>query len=334
MFFIRYYDFEKINDYVNLVWEYSFKNMEQNEKDEIFEDYKKIKLSKSFKLENGNLEIITKNSKRIFIENIDDYYLESLFIHLKLFGKFNEKDCIKYVKIQKIKDHLYINKIMKNWIIFNSTIFNSKTIKTLYNALFEEHDSTILNEDELSIILSNITYFAFPTNFKGMTKKPIMKIYEYGKLPILENDDISKLIYLAFLLDINEQEILGNYNIEYQKLGHNIEIELYGRIIEYFTLKEALFVMNIDNYQQDYNSFREHFMKCNENEIKITEVFESILQKLFNIDIKNVSASKYNISLSVKFIKRYTDNFAYIMKEKHPIGYFLIKNFELKCFKN
>ena len=77
--------------------------MEQNEKNEIFEDYKKIKFPKSFKLEKGNLEIITKTSKRIFIENIDDYYLESLFTHLKLFGKFTENDCIKYVKIQKIK---------------------------------------------------------------------------------------------------------------------------------------------------------------------------------------------------------------------------------------
>ena len=233
-----------------------------------------------------------------------------------------------------MKDHSYIQKIKKNWIIFNSTIFNSKTIKTLYDTLFKENDSTILNEDEVSSILSNITYFAFPTNFKGMTKKPIMKIYEYGPLPKLENDDISKLIYLAFLLDINEQEILENYNMENQMLSHDIEIELYGRIIEYFTLKEALFVMNIDNYQQDYNSFREHFMKCNENEIKITELFESILQKLFNIDIKNVSASKYNNSLSIKFIKQYTDNYAYTMKEKHPLGYFLIKNFELKCFNN
>ena len=173
MFFITYYDFEKINDYVYLVWEYSFKNMEQNEKNDIFEDYKKIKLPKSFQLENGNLEIITKNSKRIFIENIDDYHLESLFIHLKLFGKFNENDCIKYVKIQKIKDHLYIQKLKKNWIIFNSTIFNSKAIKTLYYTLFKSQDSTILNEDELSIILSNITFFAFPINFKGITKKPL-----------------------------------------------------------------------------------------------------------------------------------------------------------------
>ena len=101
MFLITYYDFEKINDYVNLVWEYSFKNMEQNEKNEIFEDYKKIKLPKSFKLEKGNLEIITKNSKRIFIENIDHYYLESLFIHLKLFGNLMKMIALNMLKFRK-----------------------------------------------------------------------------------------------------------------------------------------------------------------------------------------------------------------------------------------
>ena len=352
MLFITHYDFEKLYDYINYVWEYSFKNIEIEKKIEIFEDYKQKKLPKSFEMKNKNLEIITKLNKQIVIENIDDYHLESLFDHIKLYGTFNENDCIKYVKIQKIKDHLYIKKIMKEWINFNISIFNSKTIKSLYGSFFEEQDSYLLNEDELSTILENIVFFAFPTDFKGITKRTIMKIYEYGPLINLENEDISKLIYLAFLLDINEHEILGHYNIEYQifshqgknkkyqspiidkklssdyaksntntKSGEDIEIKLYGRVIDSFTLKEALFVLNISNYQQDYNSFKEQFKKCNEKKIIFDETFEYILQKMFNINTKNIPKSENNKYTITKFIKKYTDHNSYTIKGKHPLGF-------------
>ena len=48
-----------------------------------------------------------------------------------------------------------------------------------------------------------------------------MKLFEYGPLIELENEDLSKLLFLAFSLDINEHELLGHYNIGYQRYSYN-----------------------------------------------------------------------------------------------------------------
>ena len=62
----------------------------------------------------------------------------------------------------------------------------------------------------MKIVLENIVYYTFETDFKGLTIRPTMKIYEYGPLIPLENKEISKVISLAFLLNLNEHEILGH----------------------------------------------------------------------------------------------------------------------------
>ena len=77
---------------------------------------------------------------------------------------------------------IYIKKIKAEWIFFNILIFKSKAIQTLYAELFEFQDNTLLEENELKIIFENIFYYAFPTNFRGLTMKRIMRIYEYGPL--------------------------------------------------------------------------------------------------------------------------------------------------------
>ena len=96
---------------------------------------------------------------------------------------------------------------------------------------------------------------------------------------------------MAFNLITNKHEILGNLNISYQiyssnnknkkiykspeiskefsscyakergekESGENIEVKLFGRVITYLTLKEALFILDLTNYlTNDYNSFRKN----------------------------------------------------------------------------
>ena len=264
--------------------------------------------------------------------------------------EFDEDEFIKYVKIPKINKHLYIKKIMKEWIEFNITIFNSKTIRDIFDNLFDIQDDSLLCKDELKIIFDNIVFFNFDANFKGMTQRPTMKIYEYGPLIPLENKDVSKLISLAFLLDINEHEILGHYNIGYQlystnnknkyqspkidknlasdyarekhfiESGESIEIKLYGRVIVNMTLKEALFILNPKNYEGGLKQFNKKFMKCNEEPIIIEKDFSDLLAK-FNINTKAIPKNKNNVYSIEKFLKKYTDKNTYTIKGKHPIGY-------------
>jgi len=351
MIFVSGYEFENLPKYILEVWKNSFNNLDFSEKNNLFEIYNKQNLPFSSKFHNENkIEIIPNiNQKSIIIDNIDDYDFRDLLLEIGYKDEFDEDEFIKYVKIPKINKHLYIKKIMKEWIDFNITIFNSKTIREIFDNLFDTQDDSLLSRDELKIIFDNIVFFNFDADFKGMTQRPTMKIYEYGPLIPLDNKDVSKLISLAFLLDINEHEILGHYNIGYQlyntkdkskyqspiidkhlasdyakdkhciESGENIEIKLYGRVIVNMTLKEALFILNPKNYEDGLVQFNKKFMKCNEEPIIIEKEFSDLLAK-FNIDSKAIPKKNKTYSIE-KFSKKYTDKNIYSIKGKHPIGY-------------
>ena len=352
MFYIPNYDFEDIHDNIIHVWEYSFKILNSDQKKVIYEKYKNEKKPKEFSIDNGNLKIVLPSLKKIEIKNIDDYDIESLFNHLIAVGNYNKNECMKFIKIQKINNNLFVNEIKRNWISFNISIFNSKTIKSLFDSLSLKQDDTILDQNELYIIFDNILYFIFPSNFKGLTENKIMRIYEYGLLINLLNEDISKLISFAFLLKINVHEILGHFNEGYQtysdtkmkkiyysqnlnktlstdysknrsnkELGEDIEIKLYGRVIKSFTVKEALFVLNLNNYLCHYDTFRNNFMKCNNEKLNIDIVFQSILEKVFKINFENLKSVENKYYSIDNSIKKYNDKDTYSIKGKHPMGH-------------
>ena len=352
MFFISNYDFENITKEINHVWKHSFKILNSDKKNKIYENFKMKEKVKEFSIDKGTLTIIFPESEKIEIENIDDYDIKSLFKHLNDTDEYNKNECMKFIKIPKINNNLFIQKIKNEWITFNFSIFNSKTIKTLFASIIKEQDDSLLNEGELNTIFDNIMYFTFPTDFKGLTERKIMKIYEYGLLEDIKNEDISKLISFAFLLNINEHEILGHYNIGYQtyncskkkeiyyspkvdktlstdyaknrgdkESGENIEIKLYGRVIKSFTIKEALFVLNLNNYFCDYNTFRKNFMKCNNEKVKIDIVFQTVLERVFRIKIEKIKLNENECFPIDNFIKKYTHKDTYSIKGKHPMWY-------------
>ena len=352
MLYISNYDFEKIPEYMYSVWKYSFIPLNSNEEEAIFLEFiNNNKLEQFEKLTGDKIKIVfSKNTKKEFvIDNYKDYELKSLFHEITLIGKFNEYEFIKYVKIDKINKHIYIKKIMNEWISFNVRIFNSQTIQSLYNFLFTNYDHTIFEGNELKIILENIIYFTFPTDFIGLTMRRIMKTFEYGAMFIIDGEeDLSKVITLAISLICNMHEILGHYNIGYQiysnpketknldspkidekiaseyaknrdfkESGENIEIKLFGRKITYLTLKEALFILDPNNYKIDYEQFRKNFQNCNNAEIKIEENFQNILVA-FKINVKAINKGK-----KLKFyigdqIKKYKDQIICTIKENHP----------------
>ena len=350
MFYISNFDFENITPEIIHVWKHSFKVLNSDKKNKIYENYKMKEKVKEFSINKGTLTIIFPESEKIEIENIDEYDIKNLFKHLNNIEEYNKNEFMKFIKIPKINDNLFIQKIKKDWIAFNFSIFNSKT--TLFASIIKDQDDSILNEGELNTIFDNIMYFTFPTDFKGLTERKIMKIYEYGLLEDLPNEDISKLISFAFLLNINEHEILGHYNIGYQtyncskkkeiyyspkvdktlstdyaknrgdkESGENIEIQLYGRVIKSFTIKEALFVLNLSNYFCDFNTFRKNFMKCNNEEVKIDIVFQTFLERVFRIKIENIKLNENECYPIDNFIKKYTHKDTYSIKGKHPMWY-------------
>ena len=225
MLFISSYNFENITTDKLLVWKYSFEIYEEEIKMKLIKEYIQKECPMEIKFEKGNKLIIKPECmNEIIIENYDDYEIQSLISDIYENRKFNEVRAIKYLKIPKINNHLFIKKIFDKWVAFNLFIFNSKTIKTLYETLFKEKDVPILDENELTIILSNITFYSFDTDFIGLTDKEAMKIYEYRNYDnladiydkYLQNEDVLKVIFLAFNLIVNFHEILGRFISRYQ----------------------------------------------------------------------------------------------------------------------
>ena len=114
MFYISNYDFEDIHDNIIHVWEYSFKILNSDQKKVIYEKYKNEKKPKEFSIDNGNLKIVLPSLKKIEIKNIDDYDIESLFNHLIAVGNYNKNECMKFIKIQKINNNLFVKEIKRN----------------------------------------------------------------------------------------------------------------------------------------------------------------------------------------------------------------------------
>lgn len=354
-FFFSYTNFECFNSFE--YWRISFRNISFEENEEFIELYNKtnksIKRNIKFSLKNENELIVTFKDKIESIKNIQDYALNLVCQHISANSEINYIELMKYIKIPKLNKSIYIKTIYEEWKNFNNCIFNSNTIKTLYNSLFK-NQINLIEEDEIDNILNNTIYLDTNTDFVGMINRKTLKIYEYAALtPIHDpkelNIDLSKTIFLAYCLCFNQHEILGHFNIEYQNYnleketnykspivdkslgsfyaksrnwfdsGENIEIKLYGRMLFDLTLREALFILNYNNYMTDYQTFQRNFTKCNEEKLRISNSFKQIL-KSFNIESNKFPHDDDGIYYSIeKNVKKYsTNNMHHGNRGKHP----------------
>ena len=190
-------------------------------------------------------------------------------------------------------------------------------------------------------------------------------IYEYGNYNIeIENKSISLLIFYGFHVIINMHEIGGHLNIRYQyfiflkdeycspkidknskenytnfacdrgkESGETIEIGLFGKVKSELTIKEALFILNKDNYALTAKEFKERFMACNKESLK-NLINENLKAFLLNLginpnDLNENDKTRYNYPINRKTNETvvYREN-----KTRHPISFYyddpeLIKDF-------
>ena len=365
MLYITNCDFENLSFEAMNVWKNSFINLTYAEKNKIVEQINNFE-SDDLKLilKNDDVLIVNyiNNKTKIEIENINDYDFKSLCKSLALGTDNHKYSFIKYIKIPKINNHLYIKKIYDNWIKFNIMIYKTQVITTLFSTLFEKQNFFILDENELRIIFENINFFIFQTDFKGYTMRKALKIYAYGAIIDFGNEDLSKLIFCSFSMIINEHEILGHLNIGYQRYdknntddnskintydspveenqysndyakerngkesGENLEIKLYGRVITSITIKEAFFILNHKNYNMDYSQFKEKFMEINDKELMIDESLKKYLLVNFGINVDNIPLNNNEVFQIDKFIKKNYGKTYYIGR-RHPLNFDIDGNY-------
>ena len=310
-----------------------------------------LNLNVKFSLKNENELIVTIRDKIETINNIQDYAINYVCQNILERYAINYIELMKFIKIPKLNKNIYIKTIYEEWKNFNNCIFNSKAIKSLYDSL-HENQINLIEENEIDNILNNIIYFDANTDFVGMTNRKTLKIYEYAALtPRYDskklNIDLSKTIFLAYCLCFNQHELLGHFNIGYQNYNHkketnyespivdealgsfyskdrngfesseDIEIKLYGRILFGLTLKEAVFILNYDNYMTDYKTFQKNFKKCNKEKLRIDNSLKQIL-KSFKIESDNFPNDDGNYYSIDKKVKKYSINLQNGNKGKHP----------------
>ena len=223
----------------------------------------------------------------------------------------NEYSIEYLLKFNSIKD-IYINKI---WDIFENhliRILTSKTIKSALKAICEKikiidyYD--FLTEKDLKILLKRTKIFQFKTNVLGVTEPTffINFIYYRGNIDYY-TENCSKLLNFCIYQITQEHEMLGHLNVRLQyylskekeisspiiiyrdqygnemncpELGDFIESFLYNRHITQLKYNEMLFLLDEENYNVEYNIFKNNFLLCNEGSYKISSSLSKFLMSL------------------------------------------------------
>ena len=248
---------------------------------------------------------IFKNN--IIISNIDNYAFTPLIDSFMLKYNRDKIEMYKnkYLKITKYKDELFVSKTKNIWKNLLFQILNSNAYIEAKKSLFKCEQINFFDEESfLDEIIDNIKYFSYSTLYYGLTLQNTLSLYIRG-IYDYESDkkqEILLLIFYGFHIVTTISEIGGNINIKLQydynlnndfkdlynisnisdntkhdinnikkkkkSAGEIIEIKLFGRIINVITIKECLFILNIDNYKYDVNNFRKNFSECHSKNIK------------------------------------------------------------------
>ena len=351
--FLSTYKFET-SEYISF-WNETFSPMSYEEKKEII----KTKCTLKFELiDNGNKLKISKNTNSDEI-NANIYDFSNLIYNSKNLTNIDKFkwNSNRYILPNHYKDNLFVYKTRTFWKKLLIDIFRSKAYNEVRDSLFTKSQINIFKIDSfISNIIDNIKFFIYNTTFFGNTNKESNTVYEYGIYNLeIENHSVALLIFYGFHIIINIHEIGGHLNIRYQyyfsldetfhspeitsnekdfyskyaqgkggESGETIEIRLFGEVKYSLTIKEALFVLNKNNYELSSKDFKNNFQKCNEKSIDELLNNSSLIELLLNLginvnDLNDNDKFRYNYPLN----RKTNENNAYFeYKSRHPISYY------------
>lgn len=295
------------------------------------------------------------SNAEIKINEIDKYVFSCLFPNIMYLG--TNKDRIDWVKNKYMKPtfynkDLFVAKKKNTWRKLIYKILKSNTYVQIKKSLYKNNQINYFeDEDIIKNIIDNIRYVNYKTIYLGNTNNNTLRVYEngiYDKKNI--NKSISMLIYYGGHIVINIQEIGGHINVKLQnfyptnsknkdypkiikreknlyskyainknhKSGESVQIKFFGKVVQDLTIREAIYILTIDNYEKSLEEFRTGFSECN----KIS------IDKL--LDNKNLSKLLINLDIEEKEIIRDINNNPYPIyngaKLKEPIRYPVIGN--------
>ena len=302
--------------------------------------------------DNSNTLEIKDNIKIEYIKNIDEYSFRYLIRTICFKSSIYSLNWIKNraIKPNYYEKNLFICEKREIWKELLIAIFNSKLLYRIEYSLYGDKQIYFFKvKSIISDIIDKIRFFAYKTTFFGLTIDSSLRTYEYGLYDYeIENISVALLIFYGFHIIVNIYEIgghlyarmqyfyisnkkfvspkiEGSYNysdsdsFKNKESGDTIEKKLFGEVLESLTIKEALYLLNINNYSQKIDEFKDNFKASNNKEYNqlIDIELEILLDKLdINInDIKRQGNKKFKNKLSMENIQ----SVFYLKRLRHPI---------------
>ena len=145
--------------------------------------------------------------------------------------------------------------------------------------------------------------------YKALTNSYIISIYVH---------EINQVFHNYYYCSINGKESLKaprRIEMNEKEGGNNMERILFGRVMNEFTLPQALFILNEKNYNKALNQFRKGFLELKEDDCKCEGIFNEYSS--IKTNIKNLSDY---YAINFKF-KNYGTKFISIRLKDDVIGF-------------
>ena len=363
--FLSTYKFDTL-EYI-AYWSEIFVPLDKNKKKEIV-NLNYTNCSVKFKMiENGDKLVISEFDEEDSLDT-NIYCLSNLISGFKQetgIQKIKWK-ATRYMKVESYNDNLFVCRTKKYWKKLLIDILRSNVYIAARNSLFDKTQINFFMVDDFisDIIDNNIKFFIYNTTFLGETNTETANIYEYGIYNLdIENHSIALLIYYGFHIIINIHEIGGHLNIKYQyyftldntfrspglenefnnlysnyahaqkhESGETLEIKLFGEVKFSLTIKEALFVLNKDNYKLSLDDFKMQFKSCNNKNLKelyapLTDLLTNLEINVKDLDEKDNNKYPYPLKRKTNGPQMYIET-----KARHPISFYYKDREEINKF--
>ena len=189
---------------------------------------------------------------------------------------------------------LTINKIKEFLIIaFSSNVFKELFELLTGNKEYEE----IFNKEIITEFVNNIKFIPIDysknstffdtlslTSFISTLKKKIIhnlkKNLDEIIFKTLENSVVIEIIFHEFSYVINlVLKLIGFQRNEFLKIkekGYYLEMVLFGKIIKNISYGEALYILNLNNYNKGLDDFKNGFEKLSIEDLNISGLFNDL----------------------------------------------------------
>ena len=270
------------------------------------------------KAEKYHYELISNNNKLKLIALNEVYYFPEELCFENINSDYEK--CEKYNYNYLIKNpplKLEINKIKEFLIItLSSNVFKEAFELLTGNKEYEE----IFNKEMIIEFINNIRFLpidfsrtsAFIDTLSLITFIPTLKKkinHNLKKNPneiilkTLENSMIIEIIYHEFGHAINsvlsfienKLKLIGTPRKEFLKIkegGYYLELALFGKVIKNLSYGEALYILNLNNYNKSLDNFKNGFEKLSIDDLKISGLFSDLNLKNKN-EVENLKNEVY-----------------------------------------